>query len=92
MNDLNEAIKSFLNDCQYEKNLSEKTIYFYKLDLVQFTTFLRQQNYPELIQDISKFHLKHYLREISGWKIKTVKRKKKLLQSKIVHKSTHSHS
>jgi integrase/recombinase XerD len=75
MNDLNEAIKSFLNHCQYEKNLSEKTIYFYKLDLAQFTSFLRQQNYPELIKDINKLHLKHYLREISGWKIKTIKRK-----------------
>jgi integrase/recombinase XerD len=75
MNDLNEAIKSFLNHCRYEKNLSAKTIYFYKLDLSQFTAFVCRHHYPELILDIDKLHLKHYLREISGWKVKTVKRK-----------------
>jgi integrase/recombinase XerD len=75
MNDLNEAIKSFLNHCRYEKNLSEKTLYFYKLDLTQFAAFIRRHGYPEPIHEISKLHLKHYLREISGWKIKTVKRK-----------------
>jgi integrase/recombinase XerD len=72
---LNEAAKSFLNHCIYEKNLSGKTIYFYDLDLNQFIAFVRLNHYPELINDIDKLHLKHYLRQISGWKTKTVRRK-----------------
>jgi len=75
MYDLNEAIKNFLNHCKYEKNLSDKTIYFYNLDLTQFTAFMRQHVYSELLLEIDKQQLKHYLREISSWKIKTVKRK-----------------
>jgi len=75
MNNLQQAIDNFLQHCRYEKNLSEKTIYFYNLDLIQFKSFVCNNNYPDIIQEINKYHLKHYLREISGWKIKTVKRK-----------------
>ncbi|QEC77286.1 tyrosine-type recombinase/integrase [Mucilaginibacter ginsenosidivorax] len=75
MNNLQQAIDSFLQHCRYEKNLSEKTIYFYNLDLIQFKSFVFNNSYPDVIQEINKHHLKHYLREISGWKIKTVKRK-----------------
>jgi integrase/recombinase XerD len=70
-----QAITEFINHCRYEKNLSDKTIYFYKLDLAQFTAFMQEQSYPELLPEIDKQHLKHYFRKISGWKIKTVKRK-----------------
>jgi integrase/recombinase XerD len=75
MNSLQQAIDNFLQHCRYEKNLSEKTIYFYNLDLIQFKSFVFNNSYPDAIQEINKHHLKHYLREISGWKIKTVKRK-----------------
>lgn len=85
MNNLNEVIQSFLNHCRYEKNLSEKTLYFYKLDLTQFTGFIRCNKYPEAIQEISKLHLKHYFREISRWKIKTVKRKVASLKAMFNH-------
>ncbi len=72
---LNEAVNTFLQHCRYEKNLSDKTIYFYKIDLLQFSSFIQNNNYPSVIEQISKAELKHYLREISTWKIKTVKRK-----------------
>ncbi len=75
MSTLQQSITNFLQHCRYEKNLSDKTIYFYKLDLKQFTSFVEKNEYPEIIPEINKFHLKHYLRDISGWKIKTVKRK-----------------
>jgi integrase/recombinase XerD len=75
MNSLQQAIDNFLQHCRYEKNLSEKTNYFYNLDLIQFKSFVSSNSYPDVIQEINKHHLKHYLREISGWKIKTVKRK-----------------
>lgn len=72
---LQESIQSFLQHCKYEKNLSDKTIVFYKLDLAQFSAFIKLHNYPESIHEISKNHLKHYVRNISDWKIKTIKRK-----------------
>jgi integrase/recombinase XerD len=75
MSTLQQSIINFLQHCRYEKNLSNKTIYFYKLDLNQFVSFIQRNDYPELIAEINKFHLKHYLRDISEWKIKTVKRK-----------------
>ncbi|MDB5122428.1 MAG: integrase [Mucilaginibacter sp.] len=75
MNNIQQAIDNFLQHCRYEKNLSVKTIYFYNLDLIQFKSFVSSNSYPDVIQEINKHHLKHYLREISGWKIKTVKRK-----------------
>jgi integrase/recombinase XerD len=75
MSTLQQSITNFLQHCRYEKNLSDKTIYFYKLDLKQFTSFVKKNKYPENISEINKFHLKHYLQDISGWKIKTVKRK-----------------
>ncbi|MDR3680516.1 MAG: tyrosine-type recombinase/integrase [Flavipsychrobacter sp.] len=75
MNSLAQSINNFLQHCRYEKNLSDKTIYFYRLDLTQFTSFIEKNNYPVVIQEIDKVHLKHYLRDISNWKIKTVKRK-----------------
>ena len=75
MNSLQQVIDNFLQHCRYEKNLSEKTIYFYNLYLIQFKSFASSNSYPDVIQEINKHHLKHYLREISGWKIKTVKRK-----------------
>jgi integrase/recombinase XerD len=75
MSTLQQSISNFLQHCRYEKNLSNKTIYFYKLDLNQFTSFIKRNEYPEIISEIDKLHLKHYLRDISGWKIKTIKRK-----------------
>lgn len=75
MKSLAQAIPSFLQHCRYEKNLSDKTIYFYQIDLLQFSAFMVRNGYSETIWDISKLELKHYLKEISIWKVKTVKRK-----------------
>ncbi|PWK68315.1 integrase/recombinase XerD [Mucilaginibacter oryzae] len=72
---LQQATQSFLQHCKYEKNLSEKTILFYKLDLKQFCDFIKLNDYPQIIYEINKNHIKHYVRDISNWKIKTIKRK-----------------
>lgn len=69
------AINEFLSHCQYEKNLSEKTIKSYKIDLRQFDEFIKSNNYSEIIIDIDKHKIKHYLQLISSSKPKTVKRK-----------------
>ena len=65
----------FFLHCLYEKNLSTKTIKFYKIDLLQFSTFIELQNFPLQVNAIDKGHLKAYLKDISVWKPKTIKRK-----------------
>jgi hypothetical protein len=37
MKTINEAIREFLKHCKYERNLGDKTIKAYTIDLVQFS-------------------------------------------------------
>jgi len=69
------AVKEFFNHCTYEKNLSSKTLKFYRVDLLQFGCFLELNECPALVMHIDKTHLRNYLKEISVWKPKTIKRK-----------------
>lgn len=73
--ELNEAIENFIFHCVYEKNLSEKTIKAYKIDLSQFLGFKTKKNID--IQSIDKIMLKNYLKNQYqlGLKEKTIKRK-----------------
>jgi len=70
-----EAMAEFFDHCRYEKNLSAKTLKFYTIDLLQFSAFLELQGFPLVVTEIDKTHLKDYLKELSGWKPKTIKRK-----------------
>lgn len=72
---ISEAINAFLAHCHFEKNLSEKTIISYQLDLKQFAEFLKTENYPDQITEITKDIMKSYLQELSHFKPKTIKRK-----------------
>jgi integrase/recombinase XerD len=69
------AVKDFLFHCRYEKNLSEKTIIAYTIDLEQLLTFLRQSNPVDSVYDLDKHIIKEYMRYLSGFKTKTIKRK-----------------
>ncbi len=69
------AQKSFIDHCQFEKNLSDKTIEFYEIDLRQFQSFLKANELTSLITEIDKFALKDYLKQLSHFKPKTIKRK-----------------
>lgn len=70
---ITKAIDNFIFHCQYERNLNEKTLKAYKTDLNQFVTFL---GYSELyIESIDKYVIKQYMRSISQFKPKTMKRK-----------------
>lgn len=70
-----QAKESFIDHCKYEKKLSEKTIQFYKVDLKQFARFIKTQNTTMEINEISKDEVRLYLKQISEFKPKTVKRK-----------------
>jgi integrase/recombinase XerD len=72
---LDECIKGFIFHCQYEKNLNEKTINAYTIDLEQFQSYINTQNLNPDVDSISKDLIKNYLQTIHGFKPKTVKRK-----------------
>jgi integrase/recombinase XerD len=72
---IKEAMADFFLHCMYEKNLSIKTIKFYKIDLLQFITFIELRHFPLQVNAIDKGHIKAYLKELSVWKPKTIKRK-----------------
>ena len=41
---LDEIIEEYLVKCKYQKNLDDKTIKAYKIDLMQFETFSRNKS------------------------------------------------
>lgn len=69
------AITDFLNHCQFDKNLSSKTLKAYKTDLYQLQLFLIDNNYNIEITKITKTELRGYIASISHLKPKSVKRK-----------------
>jgi len=73
---LAEAVESFLFHCQYEKNLSPKTLRAYNTDLRQFTAFPRPGEQAEDIALLGKTELRPYIQSLFGrYQGKTVKRK-----------------
>ena len=74
---MKEEIEGFLFHCEYEKNLSTKTLKAYSIDLNQFSRFLHTQNevYTHAA-DINKEVLKTYVVHLNKvYAIKSVKRK-----------------
>ena len=72
----------FLFHCKFEKNLSNKTIKAYGIDLNQFKYFCNNSEYVTGIHEIDKNVLKHYLESIMPkFKAKTVKRKMATLKA-----------
>ena len=72
---LNQAIKSFLFHCKYEKNLTPKTIKAYHIDLEQFGELSGLKSEESMLISVSRTILKQYIQRISGFKPKTIKRK-----------------
>lgn len=75
---LEKAIQSFIFHCQYEKNLSDKTMKAYQTDIDQFKIFLSgvNENTNELrMSTIDKNIIRMYLKSIHVFKPKTIKRK-----------------
>lgn len=76
-----DNIKSFIRHCQYEKNLSEKTLKAYTIDLTQFQNFVESQNIDSQIEIVPKEIIKDYIQSISSFKSKTLKRKIAVLKA-----------
>ncbi len=75
METLITSIEDFLFHCQFEKNLSANTLKAYRTDLKQLLEFVRNKGYSETIEKLDKLILKAYLKHLSCFKPKTVKRK-----------------
>lgn len=74
--DLDQAIQEFLWHCQFEKNLSPKTLKAYALDLKQFTRHVREHLNGQPIDSIEKQHLRTYIQVIhDNYKPRSQKRK-----------------
>lgn len=74
--ELSEAISQFLFHCQYEKNLSPKTLKAYSIDLRQFREFLAQHLQIATLPEVGKTALRAYIKSLFGpLKEKSVKRK-----------------
>lgn len=72
MNSLELPINDYLNYCQFQKRLDEKTLKAYRIDLMQFCTKFPQAE----IETISPGSLENYIAELhQKYKPKTVKRK-----------------
>ena len=69
------ASSDFLKHCRFEKNLSNKTIKSYNIDLNQLSRFFAERNYPGEIEKITRTELREFLESISILKPKSIKRK-----------------
>lgn len=72
---LAQAVGSFLFHCQFEKNLSPKTLSAYELDLRQFRAFLPGGGQTALVE-IGKPQLREYIQRLfDTLAVKSIKRK-----------------
>ena len=82
MKELNEARESFLFHCQYEKNLTEKTLKAYQIDLKQFFQFLATEKAVMGPEEVDKQSIRGFLKQITETaKPKTIKRKMATLKA-----------
>jgi integrase/recombinase XerD len=81
-----DAIAQFLFHCQYEKNLSPKTLKAYSIDLRQFRVFLDTELGVTEVGAIDKVVLRAYIKNLFGdLAEKSVKRKVATLKSLFHH-------
>lgn len=78
---LANAIKNFNFHCEFEKNLSQKTMQAYKTDLTQFEQYKDYAN--SNIAEFDKYKLKDYVQDLysQNLKAKTIKRKLAVLKA-----------
>jgi integrase/recombinase XerD len=74
--ELQEAVSQFLFHCQYEKNLSPKTLKAYSIDLRQFREYLAEHLEIATLPAVDKVALRAYIKSLFGpLKEKSIKRK-----------------
>lgn len=77
---IQQSIRYFISHCKHEKNLSQKTLKFYELDLSQFQNSLSNKgNTP--IEVVTKIELRQFVESIASLKPKSIKRKMATLRT-----------
>ncbi len=78
---IDKLLQDFLFHCKYEKNLNQKTINAYKIDIKQFRVFKNTKDMN--INDIDKYILKEYIQYLYtlNLKPKSIKRKIAVLKA-----------
>lgn len=69
------AVGWFLFHCEYEKHLNPKTLQAYTSDLNQMMAFLQADSGVSLIHQMTPDVIRTYLKGLSSYKAKTIKRK-----------------
>lgn len=74
---LEALAKNYLEFCKYQKNLNEKTLKAYKIDLYQFENFMKESN-----GELNKTNISNYITYLhKTYKAKTIKRKMACLKA-----------
>jgi integrase/recombinase XerD len=86
MTDLDSAIDGFLWHCEFERNLSRKTLKAYGIDLHQFWCFARGQGDGPPPAEVDREVVRGHLQEMAGrYRPRTVRRKVATLKSFFTH-------
>ena len=75
MNTFKETLEDFITQCKFQKGLSEQTIRFYTIDLLQFQSIIEAKNGSCYVSQIGRDEIREYLKVIGNFKPKTIKRK-----------------
>jgi integrase/recombinase XerD len=78
---LKDAILTFLNHCEFERNFSGHTLKAYRLDLQHFTRFLAGQFPLDNLIEINRSHLREFSRSLHQYKPRTQRRKLAVVKS-----------
>ena len=81
MHTLKEAIDTFLNHCEFERNLSTHTIKAYKLDLDHFSKFAFEHCESGNVIDVKRSHFWDYARKLHHYKPRSQRRKLAAIKS-----------
>ena len=82
MTHIETAVEDFFFHCRYEKNLTDKTLKAYQIDLSQFQAHLASEQHSRQLADMDKYVIRSFLRNISeGSRPKTIKRKMATLRA-----------
>ena len=81
MNTLTQSIDAVLKHCEYERNFSSHTIKAYRLDLSHFSRFTLGELSNDLLDRVTRAHLREYARHLNGYKPRTQRRKLAAIKS-----------
>lgn len=71
---IEHSIRIYLEHCKLDRNLSDRTVEFYKIDLQQFEVYLFNRKISSL-KKIDRKLIRTYYRSLSGYSLRSIRRK-----------------